>query len=97
MDLNSLVLTTLQEMDILKSEKQKRDSKYIVEELEFEIGFVIEKKLEGGIPRGKNILNLFVPVTLDGSYSSERVHKIKLKLKPKKDIKDSNQKTIAKK
>jgi hypothetical protein len=82
MSIKEFISDILDEMQDLKSNANKK--KYIVEELEFELSFVAQKTIGGG---ANKLWDLFIPVTVEANYSSDKIQKVKIKLKPKKEKK----------
>ncbi len=92
MKLNDFISETLDELKILKNDPNKK--RYTVQELEFEFSFVIKKS--GAIGTNK-LWDLFIPVTVDGQYSSDKIHKVKIKLEPKNSTSATNNRGIQQK
>ena len=81
MSIKKFISNVLDELQDLKSNANKK--RYVVEELEFELGFVASKS--ASIGNADTIWDIIIPVTAEGTYSSDKIQKVKIKLKPKSD------------
>lgn len=79
MSIKKFISDVLDELQDLKSNANKK--RYVVEELEFELGFVASKS--ASIGNADTIWDIIIPVTAEGKYSSDKIQKVKIKLKPK--------------
>ena len=75
-----MVLDELQDLRSNNNEKKH----YIVEELEFELGVIINNDRNGHI-EGGNIFGFKLVAGADWEKSKEDIQKVKIKLKPKND------------
>lgn len=78
MEIKNFISEILNELQDLKADANKKN--YLVQELDFELSFVASKS--GSISSGK-VWDVLIPVTAEGNYSSDKIQKVKIKLKPK--------------
>jgi hypothetical protein len=83
MKIKDFIIDMLNQMNDLKSEKSKTN--YIVQEIEFELSLVVNDNKSEGINVSSDFFGLF---KLAGEGQSEQgkesIHKVKIKLEPKK-------------
>lgn len=70
----------LDELQDLKSNKNKRN--YIVQDLEFELGVVLNYEAGADIKASQKFLGITVAANIGGDVSKENIQKVKIKLKP---------------
>lgn len=70
----------LDELQDVKSNKNKKN--YIVQDLEFELGVVLNYESGAGIKASGKFLGITVAAGVDGGISKENIQKVKIKLKP---------------
>lgn len=81
MEIKKFIEQVLNELHELKGTRNKKY--YLVQELEFELGVVINYEGDGKFKAGKKFLGISVAAELDASLSKENIQKVKIKLKPK--------------
>lgn len=81
MEIKRFIGEVLDELHDLKGNRHKKF--YIVQELEFELGVVLNYEGEGKLKAGKKFLGISVAAEIDAGLSKENIQKVKIKLKPK--------------
>lgn len=80
MEINKFISMVLDELQDLKSNKNKKN--YIVQDLEFELGVVLNYEAGADIKARGKFLGITVAAGIDGGVSKENIQKVKIKLKP---------------
>lgn len=95
MEINKFVSMVLDELEDLKSNKNKR--KYAVQEIEFELGVVLNYEGGADIKASKKFMGISVSANIGGDVSRENLQKVKIKLKPSlKTIRSKELKSVPK-
>ncbi len=80
MEIKKFISMVLDELQDLKSNNNKKN--YIVQDLEFELGVILNCEAGADINAGGKIMGITVAVGIDGGVSKENIQKVKIKLKP---------------
>lgn len=92
MEINKFISMVLDELQDLKTNDNKK--RYLVQDLEFELGVTISKEGNGKLEVSKSFMGLEVKGGVGGDVSKENIQKVKIKLKPVGQSSGSKQITI---
>jgi hypothetical protein len=82
MEIKKFISMVLDELQDLKTSDEKKH--YLIQDLEFELGLVINSDVSGEISGSKNILGVIkVGMALKGDASKENIQKVKIKMRPR--------------
>jgi hypothetical protein len=89
MEINKFISKVLDELQDLKTNDNKK--RYIVQDLEFELSVAISKDGKGKLEVSNSFLGFEAKGDLGGGISKEDIQKVKIKLKPIGQTKNSRQ------
>lgn len=82
MEIKKFISMVLDELQDLKTSDNKK--RYVIQDLEFELGLVINKDTNAEFSGAKNLMGIVkVGVALKGDTSKENIQRVKIKMRPR--------------
>jgi len=82
MEIKNFISMVLDELQDLKTSDNKK--RYVIQDLEFELGLVINSDTNAEISGSKNLMGIVkVGMALKGDTSKENIQRVKIKMRPR--------------